>query len=266
MFFEGSVRSTRRTSFSGLPRDQLALRLEHGVARGELVELGRVDRDRVHRHERAAVFVVDEALAEVGFCAGHVAGGAHEVQAHWCVWNPTRSLASTPSWIARRIRSGQHMPVVGLRPRDVDEVREQRVRRALAHELRREVEVVVVEEDRRLGLGLELLEHGLGEGLVDLRVAAVPGVLQRDVDRRLVRELPEVVLEEPEHRVRDDVVEPVVGRLVVCDEAQAKRRAVARALLDRGPARLDRDRPVLVAHRAGDPGHVVVARRGSAAR
>ena len=52
--------------------------------------------------------------------------------------------------------------------------------------------MVVVEEDRRLGLGLELLEHGLREGLVDLGVAAVPRVLQGDVDRRLVRELPEV--------------------------------------------------------------------------
>jgi hypothetical protein len=140
----------------------------------------------------------------------------------------------------------------------VDEVREQRVRGTLADEPRGEVEVVVMEEDRRLGLGLELLEHRLREGLVDGRVAAVPGVLQGDVDRRLVGELPEVVLQEPEHRVRHDVVEPVVGRLVVGDEPQPERRAVASALVDRGAAGLDRDRPVLVAHGARDPRHVVM--------
>jgi hypothetical protein len=76
----------------------------------------------------------------------------------------------------------------------VDEVDEQRVGGAFPDEPRREIEVVVVEEDCRLGLGLELLEHGLREVLVHLGVAAVPRVLQGDVDRRLVRELPEVVL------------------------------------------------------------------------
>ena len=46
------------------------------------------------------------------------------------VWKPTTSFASRPSWIARRIALGQHAPVVRLRPGDVDELRERRVRAA----------------------------------------------------------------------------------------------------------------------------------------
>ena len=43
----------------------------------------------------------------------------------------------------------QDVPVVALRPRDVDEVREQRIGADGPHDPRREIEVVVVEEDRR---------------------------------------------------------------------------------------------------------------------
>ena len=53
-FFDGSVRSTRRISRSGRRRDQLALPREHRLARGELVELAGIDRDRVRGDERAA--------------------------------------------------------------------------------------------------------------------------------------------------------------------------------------------------------------------
>ena len=42
------------------------------------------------------------------------------------------------------------------------------------------------------------------------------------------------------------------------EQPQPERRAVARLLVDRGAAGVDRDGPVLVAHRARDPGHVVV--------
>ncbi len=123
-------------------------------------------------------------------------------------------------------RVRQHVPVVGLRPRDVDEVGEQRVGRALPDEPRSEIEVVVVEEHGRLWLALELGEHGLREARVHLRIAVVPGVLVRDVEGGLVREIPEVVLKEPEHGVRDDVVVAVVRSLVVGHEAQPERRPV----------------------------------------
>ena len=43
------------------------------------------------------------------------------------------------------------------------EVRQRRRRGVLAHDARRHVQVIVVEEHGRVGLALELLEHDLGE-------------------------------------------------------------------------------------------------------
>ena len=115
-----------------------------------------------------------------------------------------------------------------------------------------------MEEDGRVGLAVELGERRVREGPVDGDVALVPGVVEALVDVRRVGEPPEVVLEKPERRVRDDVVEPVVGRRVVRDEPQPVRRAVARDLFDRLSAGLGDDDAVLVGHRARDPRHVVV--------
>ncbi len=111
----------------------------------------------------------------------------------------------------------QDPPVVRLGPRDVDEVRERRVRRLFSDEPRRQIEVVVVEEHRGVGFGLELFENGGGEAFVDADIPLLPGVAEAVVERGGVGELPEVVLEEPQHRIRDHVVEPVVGRFVVGD-------------------------------------------------
>ena len=152
---------------------------------------------------------------------------------------------------------GQHVPVVGLRPRDVDELREARVRPVLAHVPRREVEVVVVDEHLGVGVALELLEHDVGEGAVDALVAVRPGRPEPGLDVRRVGEAPEVVLDEPEGAVRDLVVVAVVGELVVGDEPEPVLDAVP-FLLDRLVAALACDEAVLVAHRARDPGHVVV--------
>ena len=153
---------------------------------------------------------------------------------------------------------GQHAPEVGLRPRDVHEVAERGVGPGVADEPRREIQVIVVEEDRCVGLGVELVQDRVGERSVHRDVPVVPGVMEPRADVRRVRERPQVVLQEPERRVRDDVVEPVVRGRVVRDEPQPVRRAVARHLLDRVAAGLLRDRPVLVGHRARDPRHVVV--------
>jgi hypothetical protein len=83
-------------------------------------------------------------------------------------------------------------------------------------------------------------------------------MVEAGIDVRRVGERPQVVLQEPERRVRDDVVVPVVGGRVVRDEPQPVRRAVAGHLLDRLALRLDCDGPILVGHRARDPGHVVM--------
>ncbi len=154
-------------------------------------------------------------------------------------------------------RAGEDAPGVALRPRDVDEVAQRRVGDPLANEPRREVEVVVVQEERGVGLALELLDRGRGEGPVDGDVPVTPGALQLVVDVRGACQRPEVVLEEPQRRIRDHVVEALVGQLVVGDETQAVARAVARGLVDRSPGLL-RHEPVLVGHRARDPGHLVV--------
>ena len=101
--------------------------------------------------------------------------------------------------------------------------------------------MVVVEQHRRIGFGFELVEDGGGKSFVDAHVAVLPGVLKAVIDGGRVGELPEVVLEEPQHRVCDHVVEPVVGHLVVGDQPQTERRAVSRRLVDR----LVGDSPVL---------------------
>ena len=209
----------------------------------------------MHADERAATLVIRDVVDEVAFRVDEIAGRAQEVDSPAVRVEPDHVVREQPVVDRTAHVLRQHVPVVGLRPRDVDEVRKQRVGRALAYEPRREIEVVVVEEDRCLGVGLELVGHRRREALVHAHVAVRPGVLERDVDRRRVGQLPQVVLQKPEHRVRDDVVEPVVGRLVVRDEPEADRRAAAEVFLD-DAARCDR--AVLVAHCARDPSDVVV--------
>ena len=255
MFFEGSVRSTRRISCSVRRSTMVALGRQHLLALRQLLELGRVDRDRMDADERAATLVLCDVVDEVALRVNEIAGRPEEIDPPAIGMERDHVVRQQPvvDRAAHLVR--QHVPVVGLRPRDVDEVGEQRVGHSFPHDPRREVEVVIVEEDRRLGLGLELLGDRLREAFVDAHVAVRPGVLERDVDRGRVGQLPEVVLQEPEHRVRDDVVEPVVGRLVVRDQAQPHRGVAAEALLDHA---LSCHGAVFVAHRARDPGHVVV--------
>ncbi len=85
-----------------------------------------------------------------------------------------------------------------------------------------------------------------------------PRRVERSVQVGLVGKTPHVVLDEPQRGVRDDVVEPVIRDGVVRDEAQAVRRAVAEGLAERVLPVLGCDSTILVAHRAADPGHVVL--------
>ena len=125
---------------------------------------------------------------------------------------------------------GQHPPGVGLRPGDVDEVVQEDVRAGFADEVGERVEVVVVDHHDRLGDALELLDDRAGEVLVDDVVAELEGLDLLAADVRRVREIPQVVLDEPQHRVGEDVVEAVVGLGVGDDEPDlelAPRRASA---------------------------------------
>ena len=160
---------------------------------------------------------------------------------------------------------GQRMPVVGLRPRDVDEVRGHELGPRLPHESRRNVEVVVVEHDGRIGLALELFERRRSKGLVHRDVAGVPRIVQPRVEVGSRAEPPEVVLQEPEGRVGEDVVVAVVRRRVVRDEAQPVPGAVTCLLLERALV-LGRHGPVLLAHGACHPRHVVVREQAAERR
>ena len=147
----------------------------------------------------------------------------------------------------------EHVPVVRLRPRHMCEVHERRVRHCVPDEPRCEIEVIVVEEDGRVRLIVELLEDCSRKTRVDGDVPLVPGRVKSGVDCGRVRELPEVVLDEPQHGIRDDVVKAVVRLTLVADEAQAEPGALACRLIEC----LACERSVLVRDRTRDPRHVV---------
>jgi hypothetical protein len=119
-------------------------------------------------------------------------------------------------------------------------------------ERRDEVQVVVVDEERRAREAVELLDGGGGERAVRLDVALTPRSLEVGVGVAL--ELPEPVLDEPQDRVGDDRVEEPVDVWIVGDEAQPERGASSRPL---APSALDDELAVGVAHRARDPRDVV---------
>ena len=250
------MRSTRSTS-CGTTLLELALELEDLKARREVVELRRVDRDRVTRCEQPAAVVLRRRVDEVALRLDDVLAGAEKV-ATPALGVETDHVVGEQAVMERDANRGrQDPPVVRLRPGDVHEVRERRLRTARADEARRQVEVVVVKADSRIRLRFELRDDRVGEVGVDGDVALLPRKMQSPVEIGRVREVPQVVLEKPERRVRDDVVEPVVRGLIVSDEPQAIRRPVVSRLRDRLAAGLRRNRAVLVGHCARNPRHVV---------
>ena len=240
-FFDGSVRSTRRIIVSGREATSSRSRSSTASLSREARELVRIDRDRVRRDERAA-----RVEAQARARGEKRAPPALGVEADDVV-------GEQPGVDRGHDRSGQHRPGLGVHPRNVGEVGQRRLGPLRPDERRRDVEVVVVEEDGRARLALELLEDGVGEGPVHRHVAVLPGAAQ--VVARVVLELPEAVLDEPERGIGDDVVVEVVRGGLVRDEPQAVARAVAGGLLD---GTLGGDGAVLVRERARDPGDVVV--------
>jgi hypothetical protein len=83
------------------------------------------------------------------------------------------------------------------------------------------------------------------ERAVDRLVPVTPRLVEFAIDHRAERGPPERVLNEPEHRVRDDVVVEVVRARVVRDQHDVS-------------ASFGRDDAVFVRRRARDPGHVVL--------
>ena len=192
---------------------QLPLAGQHGLAERERLELGRIDRDRV----RGDVPLV-ELEPETGAGVEERAPPALRVE--------TRDVAGEQPLVnGTHDALRQHRPVARADPGNVREVGERDLGVPLAHERGRDVEVVVVEEDRGLRLALELLDDRVGEVAVDRDVAVVPG--RAEILPGVVLALPEPVLDEPEHRVRDHVVVEVVGDGRMRDEPEPVARAVA---------------------------------------
>ena len=118
--------------------------------------------------------------------------------------------------------------------------------------------MIVVEEDGRARIAIEFVQDHFGERAIHGHVALRPRVVQPVVETRRRLEIPEVVLNEPQRRVRDDVVEPVVRLLVVRDEPEAIRGAVARSLGERFGTCLLCDGAIFARHGARHPRYVVV--------
>ena len=197
---------------------ELLLELERAVRRGHPPRRLVVDRQRVRAHPHLAPVVLHDAALEVDVQPHEVAAALQEVPA-------VRARVEADDVVRQhalvdRVADPprEHAPRVGLRPRDVDEVMQEDVGARRAHDGGQRVEVVVVDHDDRVLDALDLLEHRTSEVLVDDLVAVLERVDLVLADVRSVGQVPEVVLDEPQHRVRDDVVEAVVGVRVRGDE------------------------------------------------
>jgi hypothetical protein len=134
----------------------------------------------------------------------------------------------------------------------VDEVLQERVGPLLPDLRRTRVEVVVVEHHERLGVIRDRAQYGLGDVVVHHLIALVPGLDLLLADVRRVREVPQVVLDEPQDRVGDDVVEAVVCERVRLHQQDLVLDAIELDR-DRLAARLALDLGVLLGHRRRDP-------------
>ena len=106
----------------------------------------------------------------------------------------------------------EQQPVGWAGPWYVDEVADSRLGQRLSHVKRRQVQVVVMDHDVGWGgVVLGLRYNRVGERSVDGEVAVRPGVVDGLVYVGSVRRAPHIVLEEPQHRVAEDVVVLAVG-------------------------------------------------------
>ncbi len=115
-----------------------------------------------------------------------------------------------------------------------------------------EVQVIVVQHDARLSVAAGLGHDLAREGVVEGDVASVPGAHRGRVDDRPLRQVPHLVLEEPQEGVGDDVVGLLVHRSLDRCESQADRLVVAERSSDQ--PRVRGGAAIALAHGGGDPG------------
>ncbi len=241
----------------------LATALEHlALGRGHLRRLGRapqpfgVDRERVCASQRLAAGVTDQAALVVDVGLEQFVAAAQEVDAVGVGVEADDVVGQHPVEDRLADAARQDPPAVGLGPGDVDEVVQEGVLALGADHPWGGVEVVVVQHHQRPLASLDLAQHRLSDVAVDRLVAVVPGVELVLADVGSVGEIPEVVLDEPEDRVGDHVVEAVIGFGVAVNQQHAVLDAVDREL-DRA-ASLRGDGDVLVGHGRGDPEGIAV--------
>ena len=152
-FFAGSARSTRRTRISGRSSRSAARRARTPSAVGECIELGGVDRDRVR---------VRDAL-RVGAAAEQRLAALDERGAPPLGVEADAVAGEQPLVDRAHDRGREDGPVVRPDPRDVGEVRDSRVGARRPDERGHEVEVVVLDEERRTRNAVELLDRGRRE-------------------------------------------------------------------------------------------------------
>src|ERR671931_442049 len=198
MFFEGSVRSTRRISFSGRRSSSsrsAAITSSLWVSSSNSATSTEIGWALTPARRPRYSAVLSRKLQSAP--TRSLAERRKLTRQRWA-WKPITSFASSPSWI------------------------EQRIGNALADEARHEVEVIVVHEDRRLSVCLELLGDRVGEALVHARVALLAHRARhpRDV---VVRDEPAQRRHEPAAAAPGDplaVVQRVRHRPAVRDDDQ----------------------------------------------
>jgi hypothetical protein len=107
---------------------------------------------------------------------------------------------------------GNHLPVAGGGPGNMNKVLDQGFGEFLAHVLRHEVKVIVMADDERgIWAFLGFLYYCPGKGLVHWHVPTVPGLVNAGIHVRVVGRIPHVMLEKPEERVTKNVVVLVIN-------------------------------------------------------
>ena len=257
-FFERSARSTRRIMKSRRRRSSSA---SNSATRGRFAAAQRrgvVDRQRVGADPDLAALPDDDAAVVVDLGADQLAAALQEVAPVGLRVEADDVVGEQAGVELLADPRRQHAPRVRLRPGDVDEVVQEDVRAGAAHELGQRVEVVVVDHHDRVLDVLDLLDDGAREVLVDDVVAELERLDLVAADVRRVGEIPQVVLDEPQHRVGEDVVEAVVGLGRGLDEPHEVVAAGRRGDLEGAAAVAVRDGGVVLAHRRGDPDQLAV--------
>ena len=189
----------------GPPVAELALFDQHAVREGEARRGCDLDRDRIVARvydpavdEHRALLVVD-GEAEV-LIARH-----QEVADVEARLKPDDVAPEQPFEDRVTHRARKHFPVLGGRPRDVHEMRDHRTRELTANQLSDQVELVVMDEDQRPFRQLVAdLDHPARDLAIDLDVPVCPCAVHAAVDHWFLGQVPQVMLDEPQHRVRDD--------------------------------------------------------------